>query len=124
MSVGFNNYFRNRSRINVIFLMLFCTLGCSKVQINAEELYQNSAVWKMTTKDPANSNALKTTFLQFNKNGYVYERNSILKYPYKIHHEAGIFELNHQNFKILSFKQNRLLLLNSGSGIQVELVKE
>ncbi len=104
-------------------LIFFILVHCAKSE-NLKEIDLTYSVWILQSKKLDISGGLHDMKLKFDKNGYAYEQNTILKFPYKIHEQSRILELNHQNFEILSVTRNQIILKNVSSKLELNLIKE
>ncbi len=105
------------------FVLILILWACSQNK-NSVKLTEDDSVWVMKTKDFLTAKDLMDMRLIFKKNGYAYEENTILKYPYKIYDNADIFELNHHRYHIIKIWPKKLIMKNAESGIDVILYKE
>ena len=113
-----------RKNSQIVLLVVLMMMSCSKTTLKNRDLFKDDAVWMVYSEDIVNPKSMKSLMLRFDENGFAYEVNSILKYPYKIHRESGIFELNGQQYQILEANKNRIVLQNAASGIQLKLNRQ
>lgn len=117
----------NRNWKKEIFrgLIFFILLNCNKTKENIKlDLTETNSVWLLQTKKLNESKDLHNMKLKFDENGFAYEQNTILKFPYKIHEQTNILELNHQNFEIVQITENQIILRNLESKIELYLTKQ
>ena len=106
------------------FFIFFIFLNCSESKLKTSDLVAGNSVWVLSSKnnlDTANSKQMK---LRFKENGYAYEENTILRFPYKFHLLSNVFEINHHEYKIVSSSENKMLMIHTKTGAEISLEKE
>lgn len=106
----------------LIYLILICMLsGCSP---NGRKDLDDQSVWTVSRHDdPENKNFGKIK-VRFHSNGYAYEENTILKYPYHVFHLRNTFEFNRKLYRILEWTDKEIVLQNSSTDIVIILHRE
>lgn len=96
-------------------------LDCTKNK--SPEFVLDNSVWIFSSKSFSGSEDSKIMKLRFRDNGYAYEENTILKYPYSYNRFLKYFKINNQSFKILEIHENKLIMQNPKTKIIVTLYK-
>lgn len=104
-------------------LLLFCFLQISCSQKKYPKLNDQS-VWTFSRYDETQVDNFRKIKVKFRDNGYAYEQNTILTYPYAVYFERNIFEFDNKRFQILRWEEDEILLRNTSSEIVVVLRRE
>ena len=112
-----------KARINKFswIIILFLFLGCSK--IFQEQIQLENTVWTINTENFLNSNSTLKTKLRFEKNGFVYEEGTIIKYPWRLHQNVKILEINHQELRILQIEGDTIYMENVNTHVKSVMIK-
>lgn len=106
----------------LIFALLpIILLNCSESK--SPYFLQDDSVWIFSSENISEPGKFKNMKLRFRKNGYAYEENTILTYPYSYNRFTKTFEINNQLYKVLQTSENKLVLENKKTGIKVLLYK-
>jgi len=106
-------------RVLTVLFFFVILIGCSKSK--SPDLLQDNSVWVFASEKFSNPGELQTMELRFRENGYAYEENTILTYPYSYNKYLKIFEINNQVYEILESTQTKLIMKNKDTGIKVLL---
>ena len=96
-------------------------LGCSQ---NGRKELDDQSVWTVSRDDAPENENFRKIKVRFHSNGYAYEENTILKYPYRVFHSRNTFEFNRKLYRILQWREKEIVLQNSSTGIVVVLRRE
>ncbi len=112
---------RYRFFTGFIFLIIF-TIGCAKKQ---HKIFQpQDSTWTIYTENLTRSKFQMKIKLSFKKDGFAYEDKTVLKFPYRLHHNGTILELNHQLYDIVEYQSDTVYLQNRSSKIISKMVKQ
>ena len=86
----------------LLYLIIFLNfLNCSDSKLKKTDLVAKNSVWILSSKNNLDKTKSKQMKLRFKENGYAYEENTILKYPYRFHLLSNVFEINQNKYKII-----------------------
>lgn len=104
----------------LLTMMLFLT-GCSQ---NGRTKLDDQSIWTISRHDDLKTYNFRKIKVRFHDNGYAYEENTILKYPYKVFYSRNTFEFNRKLYTILQWREKESALQNTSTGIVVILLRE
>lgn len=106
----------------LIFTLLpVILLNCSESK--SPDFLQDDSVWIFASENISQPGDFKIMKLRFRENGYAYEENTILAYPYSYNRFTKTFEINNQLYKVLQTSEKKLVLENKKTGIKVLLYR-
>ena len=104
----------------LILIFFFMNLTSCSNEVK-ETLVANNSTWVFSKQDFNNPQSLSTAKLMFKNNGYVFETETILYYPYS--YFSGTLTINNQEFEVLSIKDDLIVLRNKKYGTIAKLSK-
>lgn len=106
----------------LIYAFLICfILGCSQ---KGRKNLDDQSVWTVSRHDDSENKNYRKIKVRFHTNGYAYEENTILKYPYHVFHLRNTFEFNRKLYRILEWTDKEMVLQNSATDIVIMLRRE